>query len=124
MQKEYCVDLTLVYGLFMGSGNPAAPNGMKQMANPTKFSRSAANPAFMSRRFQKTPEGFAAAQAFSQEQQAAGFRTQMTSAFGGRDMTTKRSFTVTVVHVFRSMEETRRMQEEAHARWEAREAQK
>jgi len=33
VQKGYCVDLTLVYGLFMGSGNPAAPAGTKQMAS-------------------------------------------------------------------------------------------
>jgi hypothetical protein len=92
------------------------------MANPTKFSKTAANPAFMSRRFAQNAEGNAAASAFAQEQQANGFRTQTTSAFGGRDMKTKRSFKVTVVHVFRSMEETRRMQAEAHARWEAQQA--
>jgi len=91
------------------------------MANPTKFSASAANPAFMSRRFQKTPEGNTAANAFAREQEAAGFRTQTTSAFGGRDMKTRQSFKVTVVHVFRSMDETRREQAEAAARWEARE---
>jgi hypothetical protein len=91
------------------------------MANPTKFSATSANPAFMSRRFPKTAEGFADAAAFAQEQEDQGFRTQSVSAFGGRDMKTKRSFKVTVVHVFRSMEETRRMQAEAHARWESRE---
>jgi len=91
------------------------------MANPTKFSATSANPAFMSRRFPKTPEGAAAASEFTQEQQANGFRTQVTSVFGGRDMKTKQSFKVTVVHVFRSMEETRREQDDANARWEAKE---
>lgn len=70
------------------------------MANPTKFSRPSVNPAVESRRFPKTPEGWAAAAQFSREKEAEGFRTMTTSKFGGRDMKTKRSFKVLVVHVF------------------------
>ena len=92
------------------------------MANPTKFSQPAVNPAFMSRRFPKTAVGNAAASEFVAEKQAEGFKTQTTTAFGGRDMKTRQAVKVTVVHVFRTAEQTRQMQEEAHARWVARES--
>ena len=70
------------------------------MANPTKFSHSANNPAMTSRQFPKTPEGNAAASAFASKKESEGFRVQRTSRFGGRDMKTRQSFKVTVVHVF------------------------
>jgi hypothetical protein len=69
------------------------------MANPTKFSRTAVNPAVESRAFVSV-ESRATMQAFIDEKVAQGFRVQVTSRFNGRDMKTRQPVKVPVVHVF------------------------
>ncbi len=69
------------------------------MANPTKFSHSAQNPAIETRAF-VSEASRAGMQAFIDAREAQGFRVQVTKRFNGRDWKTRQPIKVPVVHVF------------------------
>jgi len=82
-----------------GSAIKQRPERIAQMTKSrmeTFAAQMAAKPAVESKQFSDRAE----ARAFAEERRAAGFRVRETTRFNGRDMKTKKKFSVNVVHVF------------------------